>query len=119
MVENPNAFIGAQKGLGLKLADINLSQDDALFQARLLLYFAELSYAFSLAFSKLAILSFYWRMFKLSNIKIPIQVLVLASIVWLILRVRGHESQYRASDLTIDQDFPRHLPLRSCPGFLG
>ena len=57
---------------------------DSLFY----LYFVELAYAFSLAFSKLAILAFYWRMFKTSGIKIPIITLIVATVVWLIIRGR-------------------------------
>ncbi|CAM1502461.1 Fc.00g044450.m01.CDS01 [Cosmosporella sp. VM-42] len=60
--------------------------DEILTKSRLILYFAELSYAFSLAFSKFAILAFYWRMFSTSNIRIPIQILVGTSVIWLVLR---------------------------------
>jgi predicted neutral ceramidase superfamily lipid hydrolase len=59
----------------------------ALERSRLLLWNVELFYAFSLASAKLAILGFYWRMFKTSNLKRPIQVLVGCTIIWTTLRV--------------------------------
>ena len=60
-----------------------------LERSRLLLWNAELFYAFSLASAKLAILGFYWRMFKTSILKRPIQILVGCTLIWLILRVRN------------------------------
>jgi hypothetical protein len=62
--------------------------DDTYLQRPLLILWAcELFYGFSLAFAKFAILAFYWRMFKTSIIKVPIQVLALCTMIWLILRV--------------------------------
>lgn len=52
----------------------------------MLLWIAEILYAFALAFAKLAILAFYWRMFKISNIRLPILILAGCSVVWLIIR---------------------------------
>ena len=43
-------------------------------------------YAFSLAFSKMSILGMYWRLFSTSSIRLPIQILFGASVVWLIIR---------------------------------
>jgi hypothetical protein len=51
-----------------------------------MMYMAELFYAASLAFSKFAILAFYWRMFSSSALRRPIQVLFALSMVWLIIR---------------------------------
>ncbi|KAF2734409.1 hypothetical protein EJ04DRAFT_437201 [Polyplosphaeria fusca] len=75
-----------QIGLGLYLEEIDIAEDVVLERSRLILWNIELFYAFSLAFSKLAILAFYWRMFKTSKIKTPIMVLTGCAIVWLILR---------------------------------
>ncbi|KAF2713879.1 hypothetical protein K504DRAFT_450515 [Pleomassaria siparia CBS 279.74] len=77
---------GIQTGLGRFLVEIPLPSDIVLIRSRLLLFHMELAYAFSLGFSKLAILAFYWRMFKASQIKIPIQVLTVATITWIIIR---------------------------------
>ncbi|KAJ4195335.1 hypothetical protein NW759_016467 [Fusarium solani] len=60
---------------------------DILAKSRLSLFLTELLYAFSLTFSKLAILAFYWRMFKTSNIRIPILVLAGLAIIWLAVRI--------------------------------
>lgn len=78
---------GLQIGLGLFLAEIDLPGPETLEKSLLILWNLELFYAFSLASAKLAILAFYWRMFKLSNIKIPIKILAACTIIWLILRV--------------------------------
>ncbi|KAM6508509.1 hypothetical protein FALCPG4_018350 [Fusarium falciforme] len=76
-------------GLGQTLG--SLTDDNAvrdiLAKSRLSLFLTELLYAFSLTFSKLAILAFYWRMFKTSNIRIPILVLAGLAIIWLIVRI--------------------------------
>ncbi|KAI1344486.1 hypothetical protein F5Y15DRAFT_424627 [Xylariaceae sp. FL0016] len=73
-------------GLGLYMKDIDVSPRKALYDSRLYLYFIELAYAFSLGFSKLAILCFYWRIFRMSSLKVPIIVLIVLSALWLILR---------------------------------
>ncbi|KAF2472427.1 uncharacterized protein BDR25DRAFT_366447 [Lindgomyces ingoldianus] len=75
-----------QIGLGRYLKDIDSPDFLVLERSRLILWNVELFYAFSLAFTKLAILAFYWRMFKTSKIKIPIQVLAGCAILWLVLR---------------------------------
>lgn len=43
-------------------------------------------YAFSLAFSKYAILGMYWRLFSTSPIRIAIQVLFVMSVIWVVIR---------------------------------
>jgi hypothetical protein len=73
-------------GLGHRLEDIPIGVDEALKQSKFSLYLAEIFYAFSLAFSKMSILCFYWRLFRTSNIRLPIQILMGCSIVWLIIR---------------------------------
>lgn len=47
---------------------------------------AELLYALSLAFSKLAILGFYWRLFSVSNIRLGIYTLVASTLIWVTIR---------------------------------
>ncbi|KAI1851323.1 hypothetical protein JX266_003398 [Neoarthrinium moseri] len=73
-------------GFGLHLKDVGTTAQESLTNSLFFCYLAELFYAFSLAFSKLAILSFYWRMFQRSAIKIPIIILAICAVVWLILR---------------------------------
>lgn len=78
-------------GLGLHIDDVVATKDttleDALFEAKLLLFIAELFYAFGLFFAKVSILSLYWRMFNVTNIRLPIQILFGCSFVWIIFRI--------------------------------
>jgi hypothetical protein len=60
---------------------------DILAKSHLSLFLVELLYSLSICFSKLAILAFYWRMFKTSNIRVPILVLAGMSIIWLVVRI--------------------------------
>ncbi|KAK6086486.1 hypothetical protein SCUP234_01180 [Seiridium cupressi] len=73
-------------GLGLHLGDVGLAPELSLNRSLFFCYLAELFYAASLACSKFAVLAFYWRMFRTSNIKIPIITLLVATSIWLILR---------------------------------
>ncbi|KAF2638689.1 hypothetical protein P280DRAFT_508923 [Massarina eburnea CBS 473.64] len=75
-----------QMGLGLFLSEIDMPPLHTLEQSRLILWVEELLYAFSIASAKLAILGFYWRMFKTSKIRMPIQILAACTVLWLILR---------------------------------
>ena len=79
---------GLSKGLGLHISDVTwLTQEEVLYYNKLLLYIAELFYAFALFFGKMSILCFYWRLFSVTDIKIPIHVLMVLSILWIIIRV--------------------------------
>ncbi|KAH8199712.1 hypothetical protein TruAng_006120 [Truncatella angustata] len=73
-------------GFGLQLKDIELTPKESLTKSLLFCYLAEIFYALSLACAKFAVLAFYWRMFRTSNIKIPIIALVIATTIWFILR---------------------------------
>ncbi|KAI6783928.1 integral membrane [Emericellopsis cladophorae] len=78
-------------GLGLHIEDVMATQNktlgDALFQSKLLLFIAELFYAFGLFFAKVSMLSLYWRMFSVTNIRLPIQILFGCSLVWITFRI--------------------------------
>ncbi|KAM5347620.1 hypothetical protein ACJ41O_007444 [Fusarium nematophilum] len=79
--------IWISKGFGLHIQDIkHLTKEEALYQTKLILYVAELLYASALFFAKASILSFYWRMFRVTNIKLPIQILFGCSLIWIIVR---------------------------------
>lgn len=82
---------GIKHGLGLHIAHVVASQgitlQDALFEGKLLLFIAELFYAFGLFFAKFSILSLYWRMFNVTSIRLPIQILFGCSFIWIIIRV--------------------------------
>lgn len=60
--------------------------DNINLNARLMQFLISLTYSYSIGFSKLSILLFYWRIFKQSAIRIPIQVMLVVSVAWLILR---------------------------------
>ncbi|KAH6871236.1 hypothetical protein B0T10DRAFT_611294 [Thelonectria olida] len=75
-------------GLGYHIQDIESPPiAEILFQSKLLLFVAELVYAFALFFAKLSILSLYWRMFRVTSIRLPIQILFGCSILWIIFRI--------------------------------
>jgi len=75
-----------QIGMGKKLADIPGDDEATLEKGRMVFFWAQITYSCSLAFAKLAILAFYWRIFGTSKIKLPIKLLCAASIIWLIIR---------------------------------
>ncbi|KAF5539314.1 integral membrane protein pth11 [Fusarium napiforme] len=75
-------------GLGLHINDIHGrgTKAEILMHNSLILYVAELFYATALFCAKGSILSFYWRMFRVTNIKLPIQILACSSLIWIIIR---------------------------------
>ncbi|KAL7760681.1 hypothetical protein ACKLNR_010771 [Fusarium oxysporum f. sp. zingiberi] len=75
-------------GLGLHINDIHGrgTKAEILMHNSLILYVAELFYATALFCAKGSILSFYWRMFRVTNIKLPIQILACCSLIWIIIR---------------------------------
>lgn len=84
--------------MGLHIEDVTwLTQAEVLYYNKLLLYIAELFYAFALFFGKMSILCFYWRLFSVTDIKIPIQVLMVLSILWIIIRVSICEAVHQDS----------------------
>ncbi|KAJ6437920.1 fungal fucose-specific lectin [Purpureocillium lavendulum] len=50
------------------------------------MFCSEFCYAFSIASTKFALLTLYWRLFKMSSIRIPIQIMFTISVTWIILR---------------------------------
>ncbi|KAL6849119.1 hypothetical protein ACO1O0_008649 [Amphichorda felina] len=57
-----------------------------LENSRLVLWIGSLTYAASIAASKISFLAFYWRLFKFTSIRVPIQVLVITVVIWIIVR---------------------------------
>ncbi|KAK0385633.1 hypothetical protein NLU13_6810 [Sarocladium strictum] len=78
-------------GLGLHITDVMERTDrtieEVLYQSKLILFIAELFYAFGLFFAKVSILSLYWRMFSVTNIRLPIQILFGCSLIWITFRI--------------------------------
>ena len=52
-----------------------------------MLFCGSMTYTFGIAFCKFSILTFYWRIFKISGIRIPIQVLFGLTFAWFLLRL--------------------------------
>ncbi|RFN43412.1 hypothetical protein FIE12Z_12352 [Fusarium flagelliforme] len=74
--------------LGVYIPDSMLTDEHEVIlqQSRFLSYFNSLCYASSIAFSKLAILCLYWRLFRISSIRIPIMVMIVMVVIWIIIR---------------------------------
>ncbi|KAI5460404.1 hypothetical protein BGZ63DRAFT_424912 [Mariannaea sp. PMI_226] len=79
----------ADYGLGSTIEDRppNLTETEVISQGWHVLFASEFIYALSVAFSQFTILALYWRLFKLSPIRIPIQVLTCAVILWTFVRI--------------------------------
>jgi hypothetical protein len=74
--------------LGQSLSTISDPAEASYVQdrSRLLLWICELLYASSIAFSKLAILCFYWRVFQHTSIRYAIIGLLIAVSIWITIR---------------------------------
>lgn len=64
-----------------------MTEHERIEKSWLMLWLSSLTYTFAIAFAKFAILTFYWRLFKFSNARIPIQVLLGLTIAWFIVRL--------------------------------
>ncbi|KAF5665325.1 integral membrane protein [Fusarium heterosporum] len=85
-----NGMIWIRDGLG-KPMEVGLT-DDFTFQdknrlAWIHMWTTSFTYTFAIAFSKFAILAFYWRLFQFSDIRIPIQILSGITISWFLCRL--------------------------------
>ncbi|KAI1504839.1 hypothetical protein F5X99DRAFT_328986 [Biscogniauxia marginata] len=78
--------IWINKGLGLHITDIKETTEQIFFDSKLCLFIIEFIYGFALFFAKISILCLYWRLFKVANVALPIQILIGCTIVWIILR---------------------------------
>jgi len=74
--------------LGVKIPEsVPTDEREAILQqARFFAFLNSLCYASSIACSKIAILSLYWRLFSISSIRIPILVMLVMVVIWIILR---------------------------------
>ncbi|KAF4965420.1 hypothetical protein FSARC_6771 [Fusarium sarcochroum] len=74
--------------LGVKIPD-SMPKDEreaVLQHARFLSFLNSVCYASSIACSKIAILSLYWRLFKISSIRNPIRIMLVMVVIWIFLR---------------------------------
>jgi flagellar biosynthesis protein FliR len=53
----------------------------------LCLFIEELMYSFVTAFAKISVLSFFWRIFQRSSIRLPIKIMASLVVAWLLARV--------------------------------
>ncbi|KAM5341461.1 hypothetical protein ACJ41O_014492 [Fusarium nematophilum] len=76
-----------ERGFALHATDIKgMTFEEANSLTKKYLFFIEHIYAFTLFFAKVSILSFYWRMFRVTNIKVAIQILMVCSVIWILAR---------------------------------
>ncbi|RSL47270.1 hypothetical protein CEP53_009988 [Fusarium sp. AF-6] len=61
-------------------------RDLILHNGRFIGFFNSLTYAFAIASAKLAILFLYWRIFQLSSIRLPMQIMIVMCFIWIIVR---------------------------------
>lgn len=80
--------LGIKSGLGLHYQVINIEYNKLLYEFLLNVLIGDLLYSFAIAFAKLSILAFYWRIFNVPSIQLPIRIMVCVVISWLITRVR-------------------------------
>ncbi|KAF7522649.1 hypothetical protein G7054_g12077 [Neopestalotiopsis clavispora] len=74
-------------GLGMHIEDVTwLTLNQAIYQSKLMLYIAEIIYAFGLYFAKMSVLLFYWRLFNVTNLRYPMIALMAMSTIWIIIR---------------------------------
>ncbi|KAI1023956.1 hypothetical protein LB504_005289, partial [Fusarium proliferatum] len=76
-------------GLGRPIADgpKAMSEAERIKKARIMVFCTSVTYTFAIAFAKLAILMFYWRIFKFSTIRLAIRVLLVLTVSWFLLRL--------------------------------
>jgi hypothetical protein len=76
-----------KSGTGLHLEAINRLTILIYHDFFLCLWIGELFYTFALAPAKLAFLAFYWRVFGVSSIRMPVKILATAVTLWSFIRV--------------------------------
>ncbi|KAF4967880.1 hypothetical protein FSARC_4647 [Fusarium sarcochroum] len=73
-------------GISLDTVSDSIERNYIQDKSRLLLWISELMYASSIAFCKLAILCFYWRVFQYTSIRYAILGLLVAVSIWITIR---------------------------------
>ncbi|KAF4454411.1 hypothetical protein F53441_3037 [Fusarium austroafricanum] len=84
-----NLVFVAAFGLGRPLKDgpPHLTEDERLERSYLLIWLSSLTYTIAIAGAKFAILAFYWRLFKYTSSRIAIQVVLILSAAWFLVRI--------------------------------
>ena len=76
-----------KNGIGLHIEYLGPDLTAVYHNFFLGLWIAELFYTFALTPAKLSFLAFYWRVFRVSSIKLPIKIMATIVIVWSVVRV--------------------------------
>jgi hypothetical protein len=79
-------FLVTKNGIGLHIETIGRDLAIVYHDFFLGLWVAELFYTFALAASKITFLAFYWRIFRVSSITLPIKITGVVIICWAIVR---------------------------------
>jgi hypothetical protein len=80
-------FVVTKNGIGLHIETVGRDLALAYHDFFLGLWIAELFYTFALTASKLTFLAFYWRIFRVSSITLPIKITGAVIVCWAIVRV--------------------------------
>ncbi|KAH8688524.1 hypothetical protein BGZ61DRAFT_391910 [Ilyonectria robusta] len=92
---------------------------EILEHGRRLMLCCEYFYAFSIASTKFTILTLYWRLFKLSWIRIPIQIMFVISAMWIILRTFMVSFQCIPTRYFWDKSINGHCAINESKFFFG
>jgi hypothetical protein len=76
-----------RSGVGLHIEAIHRDITVVYRDFFLSLWIGEIFYTFALAPAKLAFLAFYWRIFGVSSMRLPIKILAAAVMCWSVVRV--------------------------------
>jgi hypothetical protein len=94
---------GVKKGLGQHIQAIGRDTSFIYHDIYLGLWILNHFYSLALALAKLSILSFYWRVFKSTSIKLPIKVVATLVVCWFLVRV---SISYGSSLVSTQADAP-------------
>jgi hypothetical protein len=76
----------AKHGVGLHIETVGREVALVYHDFFLGLWIAELFYTFALTSAKLAFLAFYWRIFRVSSITLPIKITATVIVCWAVVR---------------------------------
>ncbi|KAF4988105.1 hypothetical protein FGRMN_9971 [Fusarium graminum] len=86
-VDNLVYVIGFGLGQPLKDGPSHLTEDQRLERSYILIWLSSLTYTIAIGGAKFAILAFYWRLFKYTWSRIPIQVVTILCGIWFLVRI--------------------------------
>lgn len=114
-----NIFFLIRSGTGLHIEAINRDIILVYHDFFLSLWIGELFYTFALAPAKLAFLAFYWRIFGVSSIRLPIKILATTVMCWSIIRIVVNLCHCIPIQSYWDKSIPGHCPINDQEYFVG